>query len=84
LSLDKQNFFPGAFETIFCKYRFVKILAVLGTLKILKILTSLCACSDLYAHAEHMGQERTERTHQEMMRTLTKRTSFSHFSMRVP
>jgi hypothetical protein len=25
--------------------------------KLSKILNSLCACSDLYAHAEHMGQE---------------------------
>ncbi len=34
-----------------------KTFAVLGTLKLLKILDFLCACSDLYAHAEHTGQE---------------------------
>jgi hypothetical protein len=33
------------------------IFAVLGTLKLLKILTSLRACSDLYAHAELTGQD---------------------------
>ncbi len=31
--------------------------AVLVTLKLLKNLTSLRACSDLYAHAEHTGQD---------------------------
>jgi hypothetical protein len=34
-------------------------IAVLGTLKIIEILNSLRACSDLYAQAEHTGQELT-------------------------
>jgi hypothetical protein len=32
-----------------------KTFAVLGILKLLKILDSLCACTDLYAHSEHTG-----------------------------
>jgi hypothetical protein len=38
---------------------FIKKISVLGTVlkKLLKILTSLRTCSDLYAHAEHMTQE---------------------------
>jgi hypothetical protein len=59
-------FFPEAFETI-CKrqQRFLKFFDVFGTLKITKKLNSLGACSDLYAHAEHAGQE--------LMRTLSVR-----------
>jgi hypothetical protein len=61
---QKIFFFPEAFETI-CKrqQRFLKIFDVLGTLKIIKKLNSLRACSYLYAHAEHTGQE--------LMRTLS-------------
>ena len=63
---QKKIFFPEAFETI-CKrqQRFLKIFGVLGTLKIIKKLNSLRACSDLYAHAEHTGHE--------LMRTLSVR-----------
>ncbi len=41
---------------------FLIFFAGLGTLKFLKVLTSLRVCSDLYAHAEH--------TRQELMHTL--------------
>ncbi len=57
-SLGKKNFFLKALQTIcWCQKRFLKIFAVLGTLKLSEIFNSLRACSDLYAHAEHTGQE---------------------------
>ncbi len=60
MSLGKKYFFQEALETICrCQKRFVKIFVILGTLKIIKILNSLRACSDLSAHAEHTGQELT-------------------------
>jgi hypothetical protein len=68
--------------------------AVLGTLKIIKILTSLRVCSEFYAQAEHTGQEllralnvyasgtdaHLEDTHQFLMRILSMCISFPHFS----
>ncbi len=63
--------------------------------KWLKILTSLCACSELYAHGEHTRQEQMRKlsiyksgtdahpdhTHQFLARMLSIHISFPYFQM---
>jgi hypothetical protein len=70
LSLGKKKFVQEAFYTnCWCQKQFFKIFAVLGTLKLSKILNSLRACSDLYAHGSG-AHAHAERARQELMHAL--------------
>ncbi len=66
--MGQEKFFREALRPFVSVHRdFCKFSQFLVLEKLLEIFSSLRACSDLYAHTEHTGQE--------LMRTLTIRIS---------